>query len=103
MNRLRFSSWLIIGMMVSNLFLYPADLGLAQVGKGVDVTVIQPVNINKATIEELQSIRGIGPALAERIVNHRDANGKFQSYDDLVEVRGIGEAKLERIKNQIAL
>ena len=34
MNRLRFSSWLIIGMMVSNLFLYPADLGLAQVGKG---------------------------------------------------------------------
>lgn len=61
------------------------------------------VNINKASTEELESIRGIGPLLAERIVKDREANGRFERLEDLIRVPGIGQAKFERIKSQITV
>ena len=61
------------------------------------------VNVNKASLEELQTIRGIGPALAERIVKYRDEHGPFKKVEDLVAVQGIGEAKLEKMKSQVAI
>ena len=62
-----------------------------------------PIDINKAGAEELQAVRGIGPALAERIVLHRRETGRFDSLDDLMQVRGIGQAKFSKIKTQITL
>ena len=59
------------------------------------------VNINKATTEELIKVRGIGPVMAKRIIEHRDKNGAFKSIDDLTQVQGIGGNKLQRIKDQI--
>lgn len=56
------------------------------------------ININTATAAELEELPGIGPALAERIVAHRQANGPFASVDDLVQVPGIGTAKLEALR-----
>jgi competence protein ComEA len=64
---------------------------------------IIPVNINKAGVEELQAIRGIGPSLAERIVDYRNEYGLFVSTDDLAQVRGIGGTRLQKIKGQIAV
>ena len=61
------------------------------------------VNINKAEVEELQTLRGIGPALAERILQYRQEHGKFEKAEDLSNVRGIGSAKLEKIKSQISI
>ena len=61
------------------------------------------VNINKADTAELESIRGIGPMLAERILQYRQANGRFERLEDLVQVPGIGQAKFEKIKDQITL
>ncbi|MBI3317047.1 MAG: helix-hairpin-helix domain-containing protein [Candidatus Omnitrophica bacterium] len=61
------------------------------------------VNVNTASAEELQEVRGIGPSLADRIIEFRSQNGKFQKVDDLINVRGIGEAKLQKIKNQISI
>ncbi len=61
------------------------------------------VNINKATTQELESIKGIGPMLAERIIQFRGTNGRFERLEDLVHVPGIGPAKYERIKSQITL
>ena len=61
------------------------------------------VNVNKAAAEELQAIRGIGPALAERIIQYRDEHGPFKKVDDLTAVHGIGEAKLEKMKSQISI
>lgn len=56
------------------------------------------IDINKATCEELQLIDGIGPVLAENIVNYRDEHGNFSSMGDLLNVKGIGDSKLEKIK-----
>jgi len=62
-----------------------------------------PVNINRAGASELESIRGIGPMLAERIIKDREANGRFERLEDLTRVPGIGPAKFEKIKSQITL
>lgn len=61
------------------------------------------VNVNTASAEELQTVRGIGPSLAERIVEYRNQNGKFQKVEDLVNIRGIGEAKFQKIKTQVSV
>ena len=61
------------------------------------------VSINKADASELESIRGIGPMLAQRIVQFRESNGRFEHLEDLTRVPGIGPAKLEKIKDQITL
>lgn len=66
-------------------------------------THAQPVNINKAGAEELQTLRGIGPALAGRIVKYREEKGPFQKVEDLNNVNGIGQSKLAKIKDQISL
>jgi len=61
------------------------------------------VNINTATKEDLDKLPGIGPTLAERIIEFRTKNGPFKSIDDLQNVEGIGEKKLNNIKEKAAL
>ena len=58
----------------------------------------QPVNVNKASPTELEKVKGVGRALAARIVDYRKANGPFKSLDDLTKVSGIGATTLERMK-----
>ena len=104
MNLIRLASLAVMAIMISNCFLYPANVALAKPADAVDsAAAMKPVSINKATSEELQTVRGIGPALAERIINYREANGGFKSLDQLKEVRGIGDLKFEKIKNQITV
>jgi len=55
------------------------------------------LNINTATADQLQQIPGLGPALAQRIVDYRDEYGPFASTDDLLNISGIGNAKLSTI------
>ena len=56
------------------------------------------LNVNTATAAELELLPGIGPALAGRIVDDRQANGPFKTVDDLDRVKGIGPKTLERIR-----
>ena len=58
------------------------------------------VNINTASASELEKLPGIGPALAQRIVEYRDSHGPFASVDALTDVPGIGKAKLEGLREQ---
>ncbi|MCL4837106.1 MAG: ComEA family DNA-binding protein [Thermoanaerobaculia bacterium] len=53
------------------------------------------VNINTASVEQLQLLPRVGPAVAQRIVDHREKNGPFKAADDLLLVRGIGDKSLE--------
>ena len=61
------------------------------------------ININTADSEELELLPGIGPALAQGIVEERRANGAFKSIDDLKRVSGIGDKKLERISQLVCI
>ena len=61
-------------------------------------TGVASVDLNRAGLEALEALPGIGPALAERIVQFRAERGRFRSVEELMEVRGIGEATLERLR-----
>ena len=55
------------------------------------------VNINTATLDQLQTLPGIGPVLAQRIIDYRQAHGKFQHLEELTNVSGIGQKRLDAI------
>ncbi len=61
----------------------------------------QRLDLNTATLEELQALPGIGPKLAKQILDYREECGKFFSVDELLEVPGIGEKKLEAIREMV--
>ncbi len=60
-----------------------------------------PIDINRASADDLDSLPGVGPATAAAIVAHRDQYGPFGSVDDLADVRGIGPAKLEALRGLV--
>ncbi|HEX5950677.1 MAG TPA: ComEA family DNA-binding protein [Actinomycetota bacterium] len=62
-----------------------------------------PVNINTAGATELEALPGIGEVIAQRIVDHRTANGPFASVEELLEVSGIGEAILGSIRELVTV
>lgn len=76
------------GISGRNVFTAPAD-GL--------------VNINTANQSELDTLPGIGPALAQRIIQYRETNGLFQSIEDLKNVSGIGDKNFENMKDKITV
>lgn len=61
------------------------------------------ININTATHDELDTLPGIGKSIANKIIEYREYNGKFNSIDELKGVSGIGEKKFEKIKDLICI
>lgn len=62
-----------------------------------------PVNINTAGAEELDTLPGIGPSMAKRIIEFRETEGAFTAIEDIKKVKGIGEAKFEKMKDKICI
>ncbi|MDE6881054.1 MAG: helix-hairpin-helix domain-containing protein [Oscillospiraceae bacterium] len=123
-GKLTKTEWLLF--LLAGVFL--AVLGLAHVGKpapeGADYTItaqrqdpealpeeelpaleqpeaVGPVDINTAGLDELDALPGIGPVLAQRILDYREANGPFLSVEELMEVKGIGEKTLEKFRDSV--
>lgn len=74
--------------------------GSAKASSGRNNSMMQNVRINSAGVSELQQLPGIGPALAQRIVDIR-SRGRFASVEDLLRVPGIGKAKLAKLRDYV--
>lgn len=68
-----------------------------------EVLKTSQININTATIEELDKLPGVGEATANKIVNHRNDNGEFKSVEEIKNVNGIGDKKFEEMKDLICV
>lgn len=62
-----------------------------------------PIDLNRATVEQLQTLPGIGPAIAARIVQHRDQHGPFRAPGDLRDVSGIGEKRFQDLADLVTV
>ncbi|CAB4793039.1 unannotated protein [freshwater metagenome] len=83
------------------IYVYPAALSG---NGGVSRPAIRkngPIMINRATVKDFESLDGIGPVLANRIVTYRKTNGPFSAIEDLLKVPGIGQSKFAQFKEKL--
>jgi comEA protein len=66
-------------------------------------TVIKRITLNTANQAELESIPGVGPVTARRIIDFREKNGRFQSIEELMEIKGIGQKTIQKIERYFIL
>jgi competence protein ComEA len=75
----------------------------ATTGAGTPGAPGGPINLNTATLGQLDSLPGVGPVLAQRILDARDAQGGFRAVTDLRKVDGIGESRYEQLKDLVTV
>jgi competence protein ComEA len=63
----------------------------------------EKINLNSATADQLQTLPGIGPAIAKSIVEHRTKVGKFNRIEEIMKVKRIGEKKFQKIKDRLTI
>ncbi len=80
----------------------PTPLPIVESGAR-DVVANGTINLNTATLEQLETLTGIGPTKAEAIVAYREAQGPFTSVEQLLDVPGIGEATLEGLQDEVTV
>jgi comEA protein len=113
-----FGVLLIVGIMVGTGFLLiknsdeqkePIKITEPKKDEQASVTEVKgeqvsaKININTATISDLDKLDGIGPATAQKIIDYRIQNGLFKKVEDIMNVSGIGEGKFVNIKDDISI
>jgi competence protein ComEA len=83
------------------IYVYPAAAAAFPQSSGTPVRKNGPIMINRATEKDFESLDGIGPVLASRIVTYRKTNGPFSAIEDLLKVPGIGQSKFDQFKNKL--
>lgn len=92
-----------LALVLVAVFLFSTvTVGFSQQVQGGN-SIQSQVSINKASLAELQNLKGVGPVIAKRIVDYRTEHGAFKTLDELVAIKGIGKAKYEKIKENLAL
>ena len=79
------------------------EIGVAEGKQIVAEDLLEKININTATAEELISLSGIGEGRAADIIAYREENGDFSCIEDMMKVSGIGEKTFEEIKERITV
>ena len=80
-----------------------AEQSGTQTAKKAQATATAPVNLNAATSADLETLPGIGPAVAKRILEYRQKSGGFKKIEDLMNVKGIGEKLFLKLKPLVAI
>ncbi len=78
-------------------------ISLSAKDTGDDPAPADKINLNTATLEQLQSLPGIGPASAKNILEYRNKAGKFNRIEEIINVKGIGEKKFLKIKDRLTV
>lgn len=94
-------------MLTALLLLLPFSTNTVAADKDMEPTstmqVIEKLNINKASAEELSLIKGIGPKKAQSIIDYRKVNGDFIDLKGIIKVKGIGQSTLNKIEPYLSL
>lgn len=80
-----------------------APAAAAPGGGGGGAGAAAPISLNSATAEQLDTLDGVGPSTAQKILDYRTAHGGFSSVDDLAQIPGIGPKKLESLRKQVTV
>jgi competence protein ComEA len=103
MNRIQMKGWavgLILGILIVPLL---AQAQQAAAPPAASKAAAVKINLNTAGLDELQKLPGIGPKVAQRILDYRKQNGDFKKVEDLMKVRGIGEKTFLKMKDQLTV
>ena len=89
--------------LLLTLFAFAAGTAAAATEDDGKTVPAGPVNLNRASAEQLTTIPGIGEAMARRIIEWRKQNGPFRRVEDLMKVKGIGEKSLEKMRPHVTV
>jgi competence protein ComEA len=93
--------WLGLSLLLLVTTISPA------IAKSAEETGERPpaskIDLNRATLEQLETIPGVGPALAQRILDFREEHGPFRRVEDLLKVKGIGEKSFQKMQSYVVV
>jgi len=94
---------LVVAIMIINLVNFLEGQRLKRNALVIIEEVSEKISVNQVGVEELEALPGIGPHLANRIIQYRNEHGAFEHLEDLKKVRGIGDKLLKRIMPYITI